>query len=64
MNLPPYNHLLRIGRSIEPQMPKRMDLADIGRLTGQTRQAVYNESLIVLGKVVWLLRKAIAENEP
>ncbi len=63
MKFPPYNHLLRLGRAIDPHIPKRMDLVDIARLLGGTRQAMYNETLIVLGKVAWMIRQAFPDKE-
>ncbi len=63
MKFPSYHRLLRLGRSIEPHIPKRMDLADMARLMGGTRQAMYNESLVVLGKVVWMIRKAFPDKD-
>ncbi len=60
-DLPNQQKLYRLGREIYPLVPKRMSLDEIGAVFGKTRQSVHNESLIVLGKLVWLLRKAVRD---
>ncbi len=63
MKLPSYTVLLRLGRSVDRTVTKHHSLAEIARRLGGTRQAVYNESLIALGKVVWLLRRQAPKDQ-
>lgn len=54
---PTWSQCYRLGVALAPQMEHKMTLQEVADELGITRQNAYTESVVALGKLVFLIRR-------